>query len=493
VKLAIDPKALSLLAEVNKLLTEQGVKAYLVGGFVRDTLLGRDTADIDIAVAADGVEVAQQIADALGGRLVLLDKANRVGRVVIGKEACWELDLSTFGDSIENDLAKRDFTIDAIAIDLNELAKDTHLIDPFNGWADLKEGMIRTVSETAFPSDAIRLLRAVRLAAELGFSLERQTEAQIKDNCHLIAAVAGERIREELLRLLATSHSERFLPYLDDLGLLTAIIHELAEARGVKQPKEHYWEVLDHSLETVIAVDFLLHEGAWQYADDKVLAVVPWSELLAQHFAQEVSHGSTRRVLLKLAALLHDVAKPQTKAVGEDGRTHFLGHGKLGATVATSILERLRFSSKETKLVEVMVKEHLRPTQMSQGGLPSHRAIYRYFRDTEEAGIDILFLSLADHLATRGPKLNRAGWQEHAQIVNYVLTQHLEQERLVVPPKLVDGHDIINIFGLHSGPKIGKLLEAIREAQASGEIASREEALAYIREHLLTKAGNKYA
>ena len=145
--------------------------------------------------------------------------------------------------------------------------------------------MIRTVSEKAFPSDAVRLLRAVRLAAELGFSLERQTEAQIKDNCHLIAAVAGERIREELLRLLAAPHSERFLPYLDDLGLLTAIIPELAEARGVKQPKEHFWEVLDHSLETVIAVDFLLHEGGWEYADDKVLAVVPWSELLAQHFS----------------------------------------------------------------------------------------------------------------------------------------------------------------------------------------------------------------
>ena len=492
-KLAIDPGAASLLAEVNNLLTKQGVKAYLVGGFVRDALLGRDTADIDIAVAADGVEVAQKIADALGGRFVLLDKANRVGRVVIGKETCWELDLSTFGGSIENDLAKRDFTIDAIAIDLNELDKDVHLIDPFHGWADLKEGVIRTVSETAFPADAIRLLRAVRLAAELDFSLERQTEAQVKDNCHLITTEAGERIREELLRLLAVPHSERFLPYLDELGLLTAIFPELAETRGVKQPKEHFWEVLDHSLETVIAVDFLLHEGSWEYADDKVLALVPWSELLAQHFSREVSHGSTRRVLLKLAALLHDVAKPQTKAVGEDGRTHFLGHGKLGATVAAGILERLRFSSKETKLVAVIVREHLRPTQMSQGGLPSHRAIYRYFRDTEEAGIDILFLSLADHLATRGPKLNRAGWREHVQVVDYVLSQHFEQEKLVVPPKLVDGHDIINIFGLHPGPKIGKLLEAIREAQASGEIASREEALAYIREHLLTKAGNKYA
>jgi poly(A) polymerase len=494
-KLSIESKVSLLLTAVSNLLTKQGIRSYLVGGFVRDVLLGRDTADIDIAVAADAVEIAQQIANALGGRFVLLDKVNRVGRVVIAdKEAPsggqWELDFSTFYGSIEDDLARRDFTIDAIAVDLGELTKDyanVRLIDPFNGWADLQHGVIRAVSETAFQSDAARLLRAVRLAAELGFSLDNQTEALVQRHCHLIADVAGERVREELLRLLVLPQSQQFLPYLDQLGLVTAIIPELAETKGVKQPKEHFWDVFDHSIETVIAVDFLLHQGGWKYAAGEVLAIAPWSEALAEHFAQEVSSASTRRSLLKLAALLHDVAKPQTKAIGEDGRMHFLGHAKLGAAMTVDILERLRFSSKEIKLAEVMVREHLRPGQMSQGGLPTRRAIYRYFRDTEEAGIDILFLSLADHLATRGPQLDLASWQEHAQMVEYVLAQHLEQEKLVVPPKLVDGHDIINIFGLSPGPKIGQLLEAVREAQASGEVTTKEEALAFIREHLSTK------
>ena len=494
-KLAIDPRASSLLTRVNNFLTEQGVKSYLVGGFVRDVLLGRGTADIDIAVAADAVEVAQQIASALGGRFVLLDKVKRVGRVVVADNEApsggrWELDFSSFPGSIEQDLAQRDFTIDAIAVDLGELNKNyanVHLIDPFDGWADLQHGVIRSVSEAAFPSDAARLLRAVRLAAELGFTIDSQTEAWVRRYSHLIANVAGERIREELLRLLSAPQAERSLPCLDDLDLLTAIIPELAETKGVKQPKEHFWDVFEHSIATVIAVDFLLHEGGWEYTADEVLAIAPWSEVLAQHFAQEVSSGSTRRLLLKLAALLHDVAKPQTKAIGEDGRMHFLGHAKLGAAVAASILERLRFSGKEVKLVEIMVREHLRPGQMGQGALPTHRAIYRYFRDTDEAGIDTLFLSLADHLATRGPELDPAGWQEHTRMVEYVLAQHFEQERLVVPSKLVSGHDIINIFGLSPGPKIGKLLEVVREAQASGEIATREEALVYIRERLETE------
>lgn len=498
-KLSIEPRALSLLAAVNNLLTEQGIKSYLVGGFVRDVLLRRDTADIDIAVAADAVEIAPQVATALGGKFVLLDEVNRVGRVVVTDKKApsggrWQLDFSTLQGSIEQDLARRDFTIDAIAVDLGELTKDydVHLIDPFDGWVDLQNGVIRTVSETAFQSDAARLLRAVRLAAELGFSLDSQTEALVQHNCQLIAGVAGERIREELLRLLAVPQSQRFLHYLDDLGLVTAIFPELAKAKGVKQPKEHFWDVFDHSIETVIAVDFLLRQGSWEYADDEVLAMSPWSEVLAQHFAQQVSSGSTRRSLLKLAALLHDITKPQTKAIGEDGRMHFLGHAKLGAAVAVDILERLRFSGKEVKLVEVMIKYHLRPGQMGQGELPTQRAIYRYFRDTGDAGIDTLFLSLADHLATRGPQLNPAHWQEHAQMVEYVLAQHFEQQRLVIPAKLVDGHDLINIFGLSPGPKIGQLLESVREAQASGEITTREEALAYLRERLTTEAINRY-
>ncbi len=492
-KISIEPGALSILTAVSDFLAGQKLKSYLVGGFIRDSLLGRDTADIDIALAADTLEVAPKIANALRGKFVLLDKENRVCRVVVADRKApsggrWQLDFTSFEGSIEQDLSRRDFTIDSIAIDLEEVTKDdVALIDPFGGRADLKNGVIRVVAETAFEADAARLLRAVRLSAELGFILDKQTEALVKSQCHLIADVAGERLREELLRLLAVPHPERFLPYLDELGLITALFPELAGAKGVEQPKEHSWNVFDHSLQTVIAVDFLLHQGSWEYGGDKVLAVAPWSEALAEHFTQEVGSGSSQRALLKLAALLHDVSKPETKAVGEDGRTHFLGHDKLGAAAAANILERLRFSGKEVKLVEVMIKYHMRPGQMSQEGLPTQRAIYRYFRDCGEAGIDILFLSLADHLATRGPNLNMAGWREHARMVEYVLEKHFEQQRLVVPAKLVDGHDLINIFGLKPGPGMGEILEAVREAQASGELATREEALDYIRERLATE------
>ena len=262
----------------------------------------------------------------------------------------------------------------------------------------------------------------------------------------------------------------------------------LKPAHGVDQPRIHYWDVFDHSLQTVKAVEFILREREIDFAGEAVLEMVPWTDDLETHFNGEIGSGSTRRTLLKLAALLHDIAKPQTKEIDETGRARFLGHPQDGAALATMILERLRFSSREIKQVELMIKYHLRPTQMTHKESPSKRAIYRYFRDTGKTGIDILFLSLADHLATRGPELHLSQWRDHCRMVAYVLEEHSEEEKISPLPKLIDGHDIIDRFGVPPGPKVGKLLEAVREARAAGEIRSRQEALEYI-ENIMEEEG----
>jgi len=480
-----------LLSKLNNIFADRGVEAYVVGGWLRDELLGRDTKDIDFAVASDAIEAASRDAEVLGGRYVLLDKENRVGRVVLSDERATssssvrELDFTTIKGDIDTDLSQRDFTIDAMAVNLDQFTDSVNeimIIDPYNGQDDLQRGIIREVSESALSSDALRLLRAVRLTAVLGFNIDNKTESLIRLNSHLVTGVAGERIREELLRLMAVPAAGQYVSYLDDLGLLTALFPELEIARGVQQPKEHYWDVFEHSLRTVKAVDYIFGEGKWEFVNDEVKAAIPWSETLAEHFDREVSNGSTRKVLLKLAALLHDINKPQTRAKDETGRIRFLGHSKEGAATVVNILERLRFSSKEIKLVKTEIEHHTRPGQMSHEGMPSKRAIYRYFRDTEETGLDILFLSLADHLAARGPELELTGWQEHTRLVEYVINQHFEQKNIINPPKLIDGHAIIKSFGMNPGPEVGKLLEAVREAQASGQVTTREEALSFIKE-----------
>lgn len=488
VKISIAPDILPLLTRIHHCLAAQGITAYIAGGMVRDILLDREVEDIDIAVAGDALEVAARVADDLRGKYVPLDEDNRISRVVLTvADRKWELDFTTIEGSIEQDLARRDFTIDAMAIGLEEMINEpqsTPIIDPFHGQDDLERGVIRVVGESAFVDDPVRLLRAVRLAAEHSFIIDEKTEALIQGQANLIGNVAGERVREELLRLLNLPCGGQHLRYLEELGLLSGLFPEMTQTKGVTQPKEHRWDVFEHSLRTVLAVDFLLREGDWEYAGEEVLQAVPWSEALAQHFSSEVGHGSTRKSLLRLAALLHDIAKPQTKTIEESGKTRFLGHAQEGATAVTDIMERLRFSAREIKLVETVVRYHLRPTQMSHEGLPTSRAIYRYFRDTGEAGIDILFLSLSDHLAARGENLDLAHWREHAEVMAYVLARHAEEEKLTAPPKLLDGHDLIELFGLSPGPRFAEILEAVREAQAAGELATREEALKYIERNL---------
>jgi len=482
---AVNPDSLQILTRISRFLIDEGVPAYLVGGFVRDMLLGRDTADTDIAVAADALATASGAADILGARYVPLEE--RLGRVVFPESGRY-IDFTTLEGGIETDLARRDFTIDAMAFELNKALEtnfdENVLIDPFHGRKDLHDRKVRAVRDTVFREDALRLVRAMRIAGELGFDIDAATEDLMRRDAALIAGVAGERVREELLRLLALPGAGRRLAHLGELGLLAALVPELSPARGVEQPVVHVWDVYQHSIQTVAALEYVLHEADWEHAGPEVLAMVPWSERLGDHLDREVGHGSNRRTLLKLAALLHDIAKPQTKATDTEGRTRFIGHPQQGAAVAAAVLERLRFSNREIQLVELLVRYHLRPTQMSQEDeAPTRRAIYRYFRDLGDAGLDLLFLSLADHLATRARTLDMEQWRQHTALTAYVLENRFA-ETPSAPSRLIDGDDIITIFGLGPGPKIGELLEAVSEARAAGEITERQQALDLVRDLL---------
>jgi len=483
--LKAEAKTFETVLRLKEFLAQRSVECYLSGGFVRDALLGRPSADIDIVVGAGAMELGPEVAHAFEGKYVALDEANEIARVVLRWEKPLHLDFSTMRGSIEEDLNLRDFTIDAIAINLEEIEEPSPLfIDPYGGQRDLEMGLVRAISEEAFGQDPARLLRGPRLAAELGFAVDGETKARIERNRLLICGVAAERVRDELCRLLAAPKAAQSLRLLDELGLLLVIIPELSVAKGVEQPKEHFWDVFEHSIETVAAVEFLLRIEGSAYHGEGTLALAPWIPKLEEHFEEEVSSGHKRKTLLKLAALLHDVAKPEAKAIDEEGKMRFLGHAKEGAATVSGIMERLRFSAREKEMMGKMVAHHLRPGQMVGEGLPSRRAIYRYFRDTGNAGIDTIFLNLADHLAARGPKLDPEEWRGHAQEMAYVLEERFREQSIVIPLKLIDGHDLIDILGLSPGPTIGGLLEAVREAQAAGEVVTREEALSYVRKRL---------
>ncbi|MBE0430650.1 MAG: CCA tRNA nucleotidyltransferase [Dehalococcoidia bacterium] len=512
---AIDKRELTAaLVRIADLLDVRGQRGYIVGGFIRDWLLERKTHDIDIAVSCDPVTIGREVAQAVGGTFVLLDKANGIVRVVLAGDgqnsresprAEWHFDFSPFSGDIGSDLGRRDFTINAMALELRQFVSArtgdnaspgraidslpadrsaVKLIDPFSGRQDLSDKLVRAISTQVFQADAARLLRAVRLAAELGFAIEPETERSMRQCSRAISEVPGERVREELVRLLRLPGAAGHLRYLDSLGLLLTLIPELAAGKGVDQPTVHFWDVFEHSVQTVAALEFLVRESNWEHGRGDMLAAAPWSDAIDSHLSREVSSGSTHRVLLKLGALLHDVAKPMTKSVDDTGRARFLGHTKQGAAMTASILERLRFSNREIRLVESLVYHHLRPVQMANGELPTRRAVYRYFRDTGKAGIDVLLLALADYLASRGPLASVEEWTANCRLMNHILAEHDAQQARTLPVKLIDGHDIMHAFELGPGPLVGELLVMVNEAYASGELTTREEALALVRRRL---------
>ena len=474
-----------LVQRLRELFAVRGVSVFVVGGTLRDALLRRPIVDVDLAVEGDAFSAGREIASAMNGRLVVLDDARDICRVHIPGDEHWQVDLAGAGDGIVAHLLGRDFTVDAMAVPLADVGPQGGFpdsIDPSGGVADLQARVIRAVSGETFRADPARLMRAARLAVQLGFDIEPSTEDMVQREASLVNTVSAERVRDELLLLLEQPGATEAVRLLDRLHLLGKVVPEIEEARNVTQPKEHHWDVFNHLVETAGQVETVLGGPC---GDDFVSRAVPRPESLDGYFDREVSDGHTLATLIKLGGLLHDVAKPATRTVEQYGRIRFLGHHSVGAEMVQGILERLRLSRRGTDLLSAMVQNHLRPAQMApKGEMPSGRAVYRFFRDVGEAAIPTLYLNLADYIAARGPDLQEGEWADYCDLVGFILEKGLTEKATQALPKLVDGRDIIDAFALSPGPQIGELLDVAREAQAGGEVETKVEALDLIRMHL---------
>ena len=474
-----------VLKKICGFLTACSIEGYLVGGCVRDRLLGRGSRDIDLVVQADAVALAREMADWLGGSFVLLNDVHGTGRIVLrdatGEHVFFDFTWLRGGDPVA-DLGLRDFTINAIAVDIAYIfQEELPLIDPCGGQRDLAERRIRAVSDVVFRNDPLRLMRAIRLAGELGFTVEPFTDVLMRRDHLLIQQVSRERVRDELVRILTLPHAAGSLAELDSTGLLPAIIPELGPLKRMEQPPPHYLDVFEHSLETVRELEGVI-EALGSGGDRALEPLVPFAPRLLSHLQGYLAGERPWSVLLKLATLLHDVGKPAARQVDSDGRVRFFDHDKGGARQAAAILRRLRFGSREVGVVRAIVRHHMRPLLLAKRERVTSRAIYRFFRDTGEAGVDILLLALADSRATHGPYLPAEEWERLVALVRLMLTKYYEErEAAIAPPKLIDGDDLMAEFGLQPGPRIGELLEAVREAQVQGEVRTREEALAFVK------------
>jgi len=470
---------------------ERAIGACLVGGAVRDLLQSRPIHDWDLVVERDAISLARATADRLGAAFYPLDEERDTGRVVAydadGSRTFIDFALRR-GSDWRTDLEARDLTVNAMAL---RLGNDAELFDPFNGRPDLEARLLRVVTEHSFRDDHVRMMRAVRLAGELGFQIEPQTAALIRRDAALLANVSVERARDELARLLALPDAVTGVRQMDDLELLAQILPEVTALKSVEQPRPHHWPAFEH---TLLVLGALERNIAIAVGQDAILSYVPapafvWGDVtrtladfrepLAAHLTRPLGDERPALVSLKLAALLHDCAKPQTHTVDEDGHTHFYGHEDAGAPVAAERVRALRFNKAEVERVRVIVANHMRPQQLADADSGvTRRAAYRYFRDTREAGLDVLLLALADHIATHGPDVQPDRWARRIEAASKLLAEYWTRlAKDVAPTLLVSGDDLMAELGLPPGKRIGELLEVIREAQAAGEVGTRGEAI----------------
>ncbi len=480
-----------LIDEIRRCLPDAS-GLWLVGGAVRDALLNRRLHDFDFAVAGDGLAAARTVADRLQAACYPLDAERGVGRVIVaGDSGRFTLDFARLrGPDIAADLVGRDFTINALAVPLHEPAV---LLDPSTGMTDLRDKSIRLCAPNSIADDPVRTVRAVRLAAQLGFRLTAEARAAVRAQAGALGSVSPERQRDEFIRCLGGPRPAAALRALDALGLLGPIAPELEPMRGLAQPPPHALDVWEHTLATVERLAEVLHILGPVHdvdaASDLTLGLISvrlgrHRLRLEPHLSQIVSAERPARWLLMLAALLHDAGKPRTRSVESDGRVRFVGHEAVGAEMASAWMRRLSFANDEIRRVAAITANHMRPRQLSSGGPVSRRSIYRFYRDTGEAGVDCVLLSLADFLAKfSGTPPPQDEWARHLDGCAQLLAAYFEHPaEQVAPPALINGNDLMDALGLQPGPRLGEILEAVREAQAAGEVSDRASALAMARQ-----------
>ncbi len=413
---------------------------YLVGGTIRDILLGIEPKDYDFAVSGSGVNFAKTYARKSGGAFVLLSKQDDEARVVADEIIYDFIGLGRKG--INTDLKRRDFTINAMALDLDK----QEFLDPFKGLDDLNKGVVRPTADTSLADDPLRVLRGFRFSLELDLKLSRDFFKYAKGLS--LKRIAPERTGYEMVRIMAVPRSYRTILEIDKLGLFRQIF---PEAKKIIEDT-YLW---GHSLSTYQALEELMSSGFFKKIEPE----------FSQYFSVE------RRIpMVKLAGLFHDVAKPDTFLLKE-GEVHFYGHDTKGAKIVQALgYNRLKLSRGDVALLKKLVKEHMRLHLLATNEALTDRAIRRFFRDLGEEWFGAMMLAWADGYAT-------AGWTRHLEKV-FIRMIELKREDDAKPKieRLVNGHDLIAV-GLKPGPKFKVILQELLDMQLEGKITTKQQGL----------------
>ncbi len=441
----------------------------MVGGAVRDALLDREVVDVDLVLRGDPETAARAIAGSAGGPAFELSAEFRTWRAQ-ARDRSWHVDVTALrAEAIEGDLALRDFTANALAVPLSE--PDASPLDPTGGVADIDRRVLRAASERSFADDPLRLLRAARLAAELGFEIDEGTIALARAESGRAGEPAGERQLAELRLLVCGADPLRGMDLLDRLKTTAGVLPELDQLRGVEQNPNHHLDVLGHT--TLVLENWLeVERDLDRYAGEAAGQV---AGLLAEPLADEVTRGGA----LRFGALLHDVGKPATRTEHAEGFVSFVGHDRVGAEIVAEACARLKTSRALSRHIQGLTLHHLHLGFMTHERPLTRRRLYEYLRTCEPVAADVTLLTIADRLAARGegPTASEEMIAAHLELAREVLPDALAWHRDGPPRPPIAGDELAEAIGIEPGPELGRVLEEITAAVFAGEVASRDDAI----------------
>lgn len=448
---------------LSKIIDKFDNEIYLVGGTVRDFYIGLESTDRDIIVMdQDAREFALKLSELFQATFVPLDEENKIYRIVLPDKINYIDVTNPVGDSIEKDLMRRDLTINAIAVNI----RTGELIDISGGVTDIMNKCINYVNELNFVDDPLRLLRVYRFQALYGFQLAPETINAVCKYSDLIHKPAVERINYELLKLFGGEYAHVALENMNKTWILEEIFPFVKELKQVPPNSHHHLDLFHHSIETVKQVQILYNE-----APDEV----------KEHLSRIDFGGFSRLAHLKLAAFMHDIGKFSTWTI-EEGKHRFIKHDDVGSKMSVKILKDLHFSNKQIDYISSMIKYHIYPSHVMTSPQITEKIMMRYVRKMDTNSIDAIILAQADRLSARGPEITDQIVERNITSLNMLLRFYLEARETLKPlPKLLSGNDVMQILNIKPSKRLGEIMDALHEAQISGDVITKEHAIEFVK------------
>ena len=452
--------------KIIQLLKEENNKIYLVGGVVRDYILGRKNYDKDIIVIDEEAKnFAQRFAQKHSATCVTLDEVNNIYRVCMPDKINYIDITNPINNSLEDDIKRRDLTINAVAIDINKIEQE-EFFDIVNGVSDIKSGVIRAVSENNFVDDPLRILRAYRFASTLGFEIEYGTKDIIKRHLDIILNPAVERRNVEILKLFGGKYADKILLDMDKIGLVEKLFTTMTDVKKVPSNTHHHLDLFHHSVETVKQIQIIYEKS---------------SKEVQEHLSRIDFGGDTRLAHLKFAGFLHDIGKYSTWTIEDDGRHRFIRHDEVGADMAKKLLKQNKFSKKQIEYISFIIRHHIYPSSVISAPEINDKIYMRYIRKAEENAIDLITIAKADRLSAQGVAITQEMTEANINALDKLQEFYIKIKPTLKPvPKLLDGEEIMRLLDIKPSKELGLIIKELHQAQLDGVVNTKEDAIKFI-------------